>query len=155
MKIFDNPWLELTARLLLGVVFIYASYHKILEPARFARIIYGYDLFPAFSINLIAIVLPFIELFTGMALILGIYTRSAALIISGMLLAFIVALSINLVRGHEFDCGCIGFGAEEYVSSTGQLLVRDIIMFILGLYVFSFKKPGRFKIEHLARQSRA
>ena len=102
----DNRWIELAARWLLGATFVYASYNKILAPATFAKIVYGYDLFPHASINLIAIVLPYIELVAGLALLVGIYPRSAVLIINGMLLAFIVVLSVNLIRGHEFDCGC-------------------------------------------------
>ncbi|MCP4346756.1 MAG: DUF1573 domain-containing protein [Desulfobacterales bacterium] len=145
-KLLSNQWVELLVRWFIGIVFVYASYHKIAEPARFAKIIYGYDLFPYFSINLIAIILPFIEFYTGMALALGIYPRSAVLIINGMLLAFIIALGINLVRGHEFDCGCISFGDPGHFSSTGQLLIRDIIMFVMGLYVFFFDNPRKLSI---------
>ena len=134
----NNSWVELAARWILGLTFIYACYYKILSPAEFAKIVYGYDLFPAVLINLIAIITPFLELVTGLALILGVYPRSAALIINAMLLVFIAVLSINLIRGHEFDCGC--FSAEEngYSTSAGTTLVRDIIYLILGLHIFLF-----------------
>ena len=52
----NNSWLELAARWFLGMIFLYASYHKIAAPAQFAKIIYGYYLFPDISINIIAIV---------------------------------------------------------------------------------------------------
>lgn len=139
-------WLELAARWFLGITFIYAGYHKIIAPDHFAKIIYGYYLFPDFSINLIAIILPFLELFSGLALLLGIYPRSAALIINGMLLAFIIALSINLIRGQEFDCGCFSFGEKGYISSAGQLLIRDIIYFVFGLQLLFFAKQRRWSI---------
>ena len=116
-KLIGGPWLELTARLLLGVTFVYASYHTILEPAAFAKIVYGYDLFPYETINLIAVIIPFIELIAGIALITGIYSRSAALILIAMLLAFIMVISINVIRGHEFDCGCFSAGQSGYSSS--------------------------------------
>ena len=137
-KLFFSTWLELVGRWLLGITFLYACTHKILAPDYFAKIIYGYYLFPDFSINLIAIVLPFLELFSGVALILGVYPRSAALITNGMLLAFIIALSINLIRGQAFDCGCFSFGEPGYTSSAGQLLIRDIIYFFVGLHVLFF-----------------
>ncbi len=137
-NILQNSWIELAARWILGLTFIYASYHKILAPADFAKIIYGYDLFPYGAINLIAIVLPFIELIAGLALILGIYPRSAALIINGMLVAFIVVLSINLIRGLEFDCGCFSVKESGYFSSAKPTLVRDFIYLILGGYIFLF-----------------
>jgi uncharacterized membrane protein YphA (DoxX/SURF4 family) len=128
----------LAARWILGLTFIYASYHKILAPADFAKIVYGYDLFPNGIINLIAIVLPFIELVAGLALILGIYPRSAVLIINGLLVMFIIVLAINLIRGHEFDCGCFLIAEAGSFPSSGSTLIRDIIYLILGLQVFLF-----------------
>ena len=144
---FKNNWIELIARWILGITFIYASYHKIISPGDFAKIIYGYDLLPDVLINLIAIILPFVELFSGLALILGIYPVSAVLIVNGMLLTFIIALSINLVRGHEFDCGCFSFGKTGYSSSVLQLLVRDIMYFFLGLQVFFYNRRRKWCIR--------
>jgi putative oxidoreductase len=138
-NVLENNWFELTARWILGLTFIYASYHKILAPADFAKIIYGYALFPHAVINLIAILLPFIELVAGLALVLGIYPRSAVLIINAMLVAFIIVLSINLIRGHEFDCGCFSVEKAGFLSSTEPMLVRDIIYLLLGVQVFFFR----------------
>ena len=146
-NILQNSWIELAARWVLGLTFIYASYHKILAPADFAKIIYGYDLFPYAAINLIAIVLPFIELIAGLALILGIYPRSAVLIINGMLVAFIFVLAINVIRGHEFDCGCFSTGETGIFSSAESTIVRDIIYLILGLQIFLFKGIRRICIN--------
>ena len=56
-----QTWIEMTVRWLLGGAFVYSSLHKIAEPAKFAKVVYGYKLFPALSINLIAIILPFPE----------------------------------------------------------------------------------------------
>ena len=126
---------RLVARWILGGTFVYAALHKIVDPAGFAKIIYGYSLFPEYSINLIAIITPFLEFFPGLALILGIYLRSAATIISSMLLSFIVILSINIARGHEFDCGCFSIGEAGHASAVVQLLVRDIFLFVFGVYV--------------------
>ncbi|UCF94304.1 MAG: DoxX family membrane protein [Desulfobacterales bacterium] len=142
-RIADNCWIELAGRWFLGLTFIYASYHKIVAPANFAKLIYGYDLFAGILINPIAIILPFVELVCGLALILGFYPRSAALIINTMLLSFIIILSINLIRGHEFDCGCFSSGRSGYASSTEMTLVRDIIYGVIGLQIFLFRKPRK------------
>jgi uncharacterized membrane protein YphA (DoxX/SURF4 family) len=146
-KFLENSWIELAARWILGLTFIYASYHKILAPADFAKIVYGYDLFPSGIINLIAIVVPFIELIAGLTLILGIYPRSAVMIINGLLVMFIIVLAINLIRGHEFDCGCFSAKEAGYFSSAGSTLVRDIIYLILGLQVFLFQGIRRICIS--------
>jgi putative oxidoreductase len=146
----SNSWLELTARWILGLIFIYASLHKILSPADFAKIVYGYDLFPAVLINLIAIVLPFMEFIAGLALIFGIYPRSAALIINGLLLAYMVALSINLLRGHEFHCGCFSAGEDGHTETPEMTIVRDIVFFILGLLVILFSGIRKMSIKRLS-----
>jgi uncharacterized membrane protein YphA (DoxX/SURF4 family) len=142
-KVLNNSWFELVCRWILGITFIYASYHKILVPAEFAKIIYGYDLFPGNLINLIAIVLPFVELVCGIALILGVFSRSATLIVSAMLVGFIIILSINLIRGHEFDCGCFSSVETRFAGSVEVTILRDIIYLILGLQVFWFKRPRK------------
>jgi len=139
-------------RWVIGMVFIYASIHKIADPASFAKIIYGYYLFPDFSINLIAIILPFLELYAGVFLILGIYPQSAALVITGLLFFFIIAISINLIRGHEFDCGCFSFGSKGHTSSAFQLLVRDLFYLVFAVYLMLFKGKRRLSFDKRAGQ---
>ena len=139
----NNSWIELAARWILGLTFIYASIHKIAAPAEFAKIIYGYDLFPAVFINLIAIIIPFLEMVTGLALVIGFYPRSAAITLNALIFAYIIALAINLIRGHEFDCGCFAVGQSGYSSSSEVSLVRDIIYFVLGLQIIFYSGVRR------------
>jgi len=134
-NLFNNAWIEIALRWILGITFIYASYYKILSPTDFAKVVYGYNLFPEVLISLIAIILPFVELISGLSLLLGIYPRSAALIINGLLLAFIFILTINIIRGHEFDCGCF---STKKTGSPKLMVARDVIYFIMGLQVFLF-----------------
>ncbi|MBT8365243.1 MAG: DoxX family membrane protein [Deltaproteobacteria bacterium] len=142
-SILQNSWLELASRWILGLTFIYASYNKILFPADFAKIIYGYNLFPATLINLIAIILPFLELVVALALIFGIYPRSAVLIVNALLVAFIILLSINLIRGHEFNCGCFALQNSENNVSSQTTIIRDFVYLALGLQVYFYNRYRR------------
>ncbi len=142
-KMLSLQWMELIFRWLIGVTFIYASYHKILEPEEFARIIYGYGLFPKDTINLIAIILPFIEFVCGLSLIIGICPRAAALLINLLLLLFIIALSINFIRGYQFDCGCFSSRKLGIETSSHMLLARDLVFFMMGLFVMLFQNSRR------------
>jgi uncharacterized membrane protein YphA (DoxX/SURF4 family) len=142
-SIINNSWVELAARWILGVTFIYASFYKIISPAEFASIVYGYDLFPEIFINLIAIAIPFLELIAGIALVLGVYPRSAAIIINVLLLAFITVLAINLIRGHEFNCGCFSTVQSGYSSSPKITIVRDVIYFVFGMQIVIFEGNRR------------
>ena len=126
------------------MTFIYASYSKILAPADFAKIIYGYDLFPAALINLIAIIVPFLELVVALALFLGVYPRSAALIVNALLVAFILLISINLIRGHEFNCGCFAFESAGNQVSSSSTIIRDFIYLALGLHVYLYNQPRKW-----------
>lgn len=133
----------MAARWILGFTFIYASFHKILSPADFAKIVYGYALFPHVFINLIAIIIPFLELVAGLALILGFYPRSAAITINILLLAFMAALTINIIRGHEFDCGCFSADQNGNSSSSKMTVLRDIFYFLCGLLIILFEGKRR------------
>lgn len=142
--------MELAARWILGATFVFASFHKIMDPVGFAEAVYSYGLFPAYSVNLIAIVLPFLELFSGFALILGAYHRAALIAVSGMLILFIAALAINLVRGQAFDCGCFSFNSENSLTNARVLLIRDILLFALCTFVFTFKGERKCCIQRIS-----
>ncbi len=133
--------LAMVLRLMLGVTFIVASVNKIGEPEKFATIIYGYYLFPGWLINLSAIVVPFVELVAGVALVAGVYPRSALVIINALLFVFIGAIAINLVRGHQFDCGCFSLAASDTVESAVWLLVRDLGLLFCGAYLWFKSSP--------------
>ena len=136
--------IEWALRLFLGCTFIFSSWHKIVSPDQFATIVYGYAIFPHQIINVLAIVLPFGELVCGITLITGLLKRSGLLLINAMLVGFIFLISFNLIRGHEFDCGCFSLGNTKGNWSSIWLLVRDIVMLGAGIYLFKlFNKKDR------------
>ncbi len=138
-SIITDKRIVLIFRVILGVIFIYASLDKIAHPEQFARIIYNYKILPPFLINVFAITLPWVELIAGLFLILGIFTESASLLICMMLMVFVVAISINLYRGIDLNCGC--FSTDPAGKKEGaNLLIKDFIFLFLGIMVFFFNK---------------
>jgi len=129
----------LILRLFLGGLFIFASLHKLGDPVSFSRIIYGYKILPPWAINILAIVLPGVELIAGVLLILGFLSRGAALTTTLSLGVFICALGYNLARGLEFDCGCFSF-AHSPKGAAVDLLIRDLILLALSLRVLLAKR---------------
>lgn len=123
--------------LILGGLFIYASIDKIAKPYAFAKIIYGYQLVPDIFIYAMAISFPWVEMITGLFLVAGIYKRTAAIILTGMLLIFATAISINLIRGLKFDCGCFSTVTTQSGSNPVELLIRDILILIPGIIIIS------------------
>ncbi len=108
-----HPPLTLASRLLLGLVFVAAALPKLADPPGFAKAIWAYALFPAWSLAPLALVLPWLELACGVALCLGLWVRAAALWLGALLLAFCLALGLNLARRHPVDCGCFGNAAPK------------------------------------------
>jgi uncharacterized membrane protein YphA (DoxX/SURF4 family) len=136
----------LVARIILGLVFISAALPKIADPPGFAKAIWAYDLFPAWSLNPLALALPWLELLCGLALCLGIWGRAAALWVAALLLSFSLALSINLARHHPVDCGCFGSTAHqtesERLADMRWSLLRDFGLLLLAAQVLLSSIPG-------------
>src|SRR5437899_857425 len=85
--------LNFMLRLALGGIFLFAGAVKIIDPAAFSANISNYRLLPHEWINLLAITLPWIELVTGSLLIVGLWRRTNALLITMMMVVFLAAIS--------------------------------------------------------------
>jgi hypothetical protein len=118
----------LAGRILLGVVFIVAAGPKIADPPAFAHMIANYRLFPAALIHPAALVLPWLEMFSGVALIVGVFWRTAARLVAALLVVFLVAISVNLARDHAVLCGCFDVHAAE---KTHDQLLGEMRMVLL------------------------
>jgi len=126
--------LALPARALLGVVFIWAAWHKIIEPSEFALNVATYQILPLSLINIQAIGLPWVEFLVGITLIAGLWTRESALVTIGMNLMFIIAIAVTLYRGEEIMCGCFASGdAGHQIDSS--LIIRDAGLLLVGVYI--------------------
>ena len=125
------------ARLALGIIFVYASVDKILNPAAFAQAVYNYQILPDLFINLTAIVLPWTELLIGLCLILGLWLPGATFLITLLLITFFGALLFNTARGLNIDCGCFSTtdGTLSDIS-MGWYVLRDGVFLLLALYLF-------------------
>lgn len=125
-----NKAVLLLFRLVLGGLFVYAGAVKVLEPLDFAQNIRNYQLVGQALSFVTAIVLPWLEILAGLALILGVWTRGAALVVTGLLVLFIVLTAVTLVRGLDVDCGCFGSLSRK---SGWSVILEDLGMLALGL----------------------
>lgn len=128
--------LALMARLILGVVFIYASIDKIIHPEAFAKAVYNYQILPDVLINVTAIVLPWLELFLGISLVLHVWLPGAAFMSSLLLLIFFGALVFDLARGLDIHCGC--FNTSQGASSSLCMclyVIRDGVFLLPAFYL--------------------
>jgi uncharacterized membrane protein YphA (DoxX/SURF4 family) len=145
-----SPRLHLVVRLILGLMFIYASLDKIADPAGFARIVYQWQTLGPVSSNLLAVTLPWVELVAGLLLIVGIWKRDAAAVVAGMLVVFIVAAVWVLARGIDVDnCGCTSVAAvtdaptwpPAWMRGVGWYLITRNVVLLAGALVLAFVEP--------------
>jgi len=101
-SIFSNKKLLLALRIIMGSVFILASIDKILNPSMFGMILREYKLIPDILIPLVAVILPWVEFFTGVLVILNIFTQSNALIMIGLNFGYIIGIVIYSVCRFSF-----------------------------------------------------
>jgi len=132
-RLLTSPWLTVRVQIALGIIFVVAALPKIVDPPSFAHMIYNYHLLPGALINLMALVMPWIELLCGLALILGIWQGTARSIIGALLIAFVLAIAINLARGNAIDCGCFDLSAANKTRDERLADMRWVILRDLGL----------------------
>ena len=135
-----HSWLAMAARLYLGWVFVYACLHKIAHPGMFALDIATYDILPLSVINLMAITLPWVELFAGAMLIAGFRVRGASLAVAGMMVMFLVAIIIALDKGLDMACGCFASQTTEEDPISYLTVLRDSGWLFLSGYVAIFDR---------------
>jgi uncharacterized membrane protein YphA (DoxX/SURF4 family) len=145
-KILSNDYLILLLRIFLGGIFIYASLDKIAHPDQFARIIYNYHLLPGYLINFVALVMPVAEFVAGICLITGVFYAGARNFLVMLLVVFMVAIGINVVRGVDLECGCFTVSSRAKSASL-QLLFRDLIYLVVGLILLA-SRSRRWMIDN-------
>lgn len=131
-----HPWLTVRVQIALGAIFVAAALPKIVDPPAFAQQIYNYRLVPGFALNGLALFLPWLELLCGVALILGVWRRTAAILVGALLVVFIGAIGVNLARDHAVNCGCFSVQAVEktnaqLISEMKMVVVRDLGMLLM------------------------
>ncbi len=124
-------------RLILGFLFIYASLDKIIYPSKFAEVIYNYRLLPVELVNICAILVPWIEVFIGVMLLIGIWVDASAFMLSSITFVFTFLIISAIFRGLNIECGCFSLDAEGSLVSWKRV-IEDIFILIGGLYLVWF-----------------
>jgi uncharacterized membrane protein YphA (DoxX/SURF4 family) len=130
-----GPWLATAARLLLGGVFVVAGVLKIPDPAAAVRAVRAYRLLPEPVVGPVAFGLPVLEVAVGLALLLGVFVRTAALAAAVLLVVFLVGVGSAWARGLQIDCGCFGNGGAVAAGETAYPaeVLRDGALLLIAL----------------------
>lgn len=127
-------WLQRILHLLFGGVFVYAGIMKAWHPMVFLEDVRSFALLPDPYAALLAIFLPWLEVFAGLAVIVGALRKAGLAVLNLSLLLFLGAIVIAWVRGTDIRCGCFG-GSSDATSSYIELIIRDLVLLALGVWL--------------------
>jgi uncharacterized membrane protein YphA (DoxX/SURF4 family) len=152
----------LIARLALGGLFIYMGLEKALNPIDFLKMVREYHMVPEHPpifLNLIAAVLPWLEVWCGLLLVAGVALRGTALLLLAMLVAFTAAVTLRALNiyhaGHlpfcaiKFNCGC-GTG-EEWICHK---IPKNLGLCLLSLLILLSRSGWLCLSRDLAKRER-
>lgn len=139
-RLVASPWLAVLARGLVGGVFMVAGFSKLILPqAELEAVLRQYAMLPEALLPLIAAGLPWFELVSGTALVIGFFTTPAALVVGVQLLGFSALMLVVLALGIDLeDCGC--FGSLGLHETPLQVLGRDLVMLLLLIPVLTRRR---------------
>ena len=133
-------WVLFLMRLVLGAIFSFSAWSKIMAPQALADAIVGFEIIPEGIALEAAMMLIWLELICGTFMILGLWARATVIVITVMLTLFEVGLISVVVRGIDVDCGCFGQFSEMRVGWS--TIFRNLIQLLfcaLLLYYGSWK----------------
>ena len=151
-RFLEGPVVQIAARLLLAAIFFYAAIPKIGDPAAFARDIGNYRLIPAEMFSPIAVTLPWIELVAAACLVLGVWTRGAALVCALLLAAFTAGTVAAVVRGLNIECGCFGQSSGGGGDAVGWGTVLRDVAFLAPAVLLVAVDRARYGIAALLKR---
>jgi putative oxidoreductase len=124
--------------ILIGGLFIYAGAVKIIDPVEFARDIDNYKMLPWQPSVWLALYLPWLEIFCGLALITRVFFRGGVFIVTALISLFIIISIAAKARGLDVSCGCFGH-ASKYLSFSWHLALDFLLL--AGLLLL-WKRPS-------------
>ena len=122
-------------RLIIGFVFIYASIYKLANPDDFAKNIANYKILPFFLINIVAIILPWMEIILGLFIIFGLFIKASSYMISVIMTVFTLLVLLTILRGIDISCGC--FSSDLNSSPIGwQKFIENVLLTMISLVIY-------------------
>jgi len=121
--------------LIVGGIFVYAGVVKVLDPVQFANDIDNYKTLPWFVSVRLAVYLPWLEIFCGLALIFRFLYRGGLSILTVLIAVFIGVTIAAKMRGLDITCGCFGHASKNWNFSTH--LVLDLLILLAAVVLFS------------------
>jgi len=135
-----DPVIPAIASLVLSYVFVVAAIHKWRNIEDFRTTLANYQVLPDKLLGIFIFAVPTLELLGGIALLFPYSANMATMSIAVLLLMYMSAIGINLLRGRRtIDCGC--GGSEQKQAISEWLLLRNAGLLFLAYSITATVQP--------------
>lgn len=138
-----RAWIGTVLRLVLSGILFWSGLAKLLETDQARReAILAYRVFPPSWVDFLGWALPAVEVGLGALLLIGLFTRFAAIGTALLMLGFIVGIASVWIRGYNINCGCFGGGGD--VTEAGKAwrytseILRDLLFVGMATWLIAW-----------------
>jgi uncharacterized membrane protein YphA (DoxX/SURF4 family) len=139
-----RAWIGTVLRLALAVILLYAAVPKLFEDDGAKSVIIAYRLVPDALVPFLSWALPAFEILLAVLLLVGLFTRWAAIGTAALMLMFMVGVVSVWVRGYSIECGCFGGGGDvDPEGKTGRYLgylFRDFLFVGMATWLVAWPR---------------
>lgn len=146
-----RDWVGFAARIVLGMVLIVSGGLKLGNLGESVNAVRGFQILPYELTVPVGYALPLVEVALGALLVLGLFTRWAALAGALLMLAFVIGIARAWAMGLSIDCGCFGGGGvidrERAIAQYPVDIARDVGLFLCGAWLVVRPRTG-WSLDH-------
>ena len=141
-------WISTLVRLAMAGILVFAAIPKLQDIPQSIIAVRAYRLLPEAVVPFVGTMLPFLEVTLALFLILGLFTRIAAIVWLVMMAGFMIGVGWVWYKGYPIDCGCFGGGGAVDPSETNYPLhmLERVGFVILGLWL-AFWPRTKFSLD--------
>lgn len=150
MNLEVRTWIGTLLRVALAGILFFAAVPKLFEADGARSVIIAYRLVPDALVPVLSWGLPIFELVLGALLLVGLFTRWAALATALLMLGFMIGVVSVWVRGYSIECGCFGGGGD--VTEDGKTaryigyLLRDFLFVGMATWLVAWPRT-KFSLD--------
>lgn len=127
-------------RVAIGALLIVAGAFKLHDgPTASVEAVAAYRILPQALVTVLGVALPYLELALGGYLVLGLFVRVVAWIVTAQFVVFSIAVASLVIRRLPADCGCFGSGLPT-PPSWGHVAV-DVLLAVVAAAIARYG-PG-------------
>jgi uncharacterized membrane protein YphA (DoxX/SURF4 family) len=131
-------------RLLLGGLLMTTGALKVGHATELAQAIAGFRLLPPAVVGPLALALPYFELLLGAYLVVGLFTRAAAIAGTVVLGTYAGVIASAVVRHIPASCGC--FGPSDKATADWPHVAFDLALAAASLFI-ACGAPGMLAVD--------